>query len=293
MAKKTIKFHDRSVGGNNPVFTIAEIGINHNGDINIAKRLIDAAYACNWDCVKFQKRTPGICVPKDQRDVPKDTPWGRISYLEYRKKVEFGDKEYSYIDGYCREKPIFWTASIWDIPSLAFLLKFDVPFVKIPSAKLTESDLVSEAARSGKPVILSVGMSGIEEIDKAISILEKYSNGNYALMYTNSTYPTPTQDLNLLTIKSLEKRYNCIVGYSGHEYDLEPTVAAAILGARIIERHVTLDHNMWGTDHSASLEVHAMNMLFKRLKDIDGMLGDGVKRITPKEFELRKKLRGY
>lgn len=293
MAKKIIKIHDRSIGGNNPIFVIAEIGINHNGDIGIAKRLIDAAYACKWDCVKFQKRTPEICVPKDQRDVPRDTPWGRISYLEYRKKVEFGEEEYSYIDRYCKEKPIFWTASIWDIPSLAFLLKFDTPFVKIPSAKLTESDLVSEAAKSGKPVFLSVGMSSIEEIDDAVSILDKYSNGNYALMYTNSTYPTPPKDLNLLAIKSLKKRYNCIVGYSGHEYDLEPTVAAVILGARIVERHVTLDHNMWGTDHSASLEVHAMDMLLKRLKNIDGMLGDGVKRITPKEFELRKKLRGY
>ena len=136
-------------------------------------------------------------------------------------------------------------------------------------------------------------MSSVEEIDNAVSILEKHSDGNYALMYTNSAYPTPTQDLNLLAIKTLEKRYNCIVGYSGHEYDLEPTVAAVILGARIIERHVTLDHNMWGTDHSASLEVHAMDMLFKRIKDIDKMLGDGVKRITPEEFELRKKLRGY
>ncbi len=289
---KKIKIGNQFVGENEPVFMIAEIGINHNGDIGIAKKLIDAAFACNWHCVKFQKRTPEKCVPENQKNVLRDTPWGRITYLEYRNKVEFGQEEYSYIDKYCKEKPVLWTASVWDIPSLEFILKYDVPFIKMPSAKLTESELLSKAARSGKPVILSTGMSTIEEIDDAVNILEKHSKGNYILMHTNSTYPTPPEEINLLTMKFLKERYNCLVGYSGHEYDLEPTVIAVALGARIIERHITIDHKMWGSDHFASLEVHAMDMLRKRIEEIDIVVGDGTKKLTQKEMEVRKKLRG-
>lgn len=293
MAKKRIKIGDSYVGDKDPVFMIAEIGINHNGDINIAKKLIDAAFACNWDAVKFQKRTPDICVPEHQKNIEKDTPWGKMTYLEYKYKVEFGEKEYKYIDKYCKEKPVMWTASPWDIPSLDFLLKFDVPFLKIASASLTESEFLTKAAKLGKPIVLSTGMSTIEEIDVAVEILEKYSNGNYVLMHTNSTYPTPPEDINLLSISYLKNRYKCIVGYSGHEYDLEPTVLAVGLGARVIERHVTLDHSMWGTDQGASLEVHAMDMLRKRIKSIDQMLGTAGKTLKEKELEVRKKLRGY
>jgi len=179
------------------------------------------------------------------------------------------------------------------LPSLEFLLQYDVPFIKIPSAKLTEKDLVKASAESGKPVILSTGMSTVEEIDEAVNILEKYSRGDYILLHTNSTYPTPHEDINLRVMDFLKKRYSCLIGYSGHEYDLEPTVIAVALGAKVIERHVTLDHNMWGSDHFASLEVHAMDMLMKRMKDVNKILGDGVKRITEKEKEIRKKLRGY
>jgi len=293
MIKKVIKIDGRLVGDDQPIFMIAEIGINHNGDMEIAKRLIDAAFACKWDCVKFQKRTPDVCVPEHQKEVMKDTPWGRMSYLDYRKKVEFGQNEYTYIDKYCREKPIFWTTSVWDIQSLDFVLKFDVPFLKIPSAKLTETPLLVKAAKSGKPIFISVGMSTLEEIDEAVKILEEHSKGNYVLMYTNSTYPTPTDELNLLAIKSLRERYGCLIGYSGHENGLEPTVIAATLGARIIERHITLGHNMWGSDHFASLEVHAMDMLCKRIGEIDAAMGNGVKELMPKEIEVRKKLRGY
>lgn len=271
---------------------VAEIGINHNGSLDIAKRLIDAAYACGWHCVKFQKRTPNLCVPEGQKNVLKDTPWGRITYLEYRYKMEFGHNEYSFIDNYCKAKPIFWTSSVWDIPSLEFIITYNVPFLKIPSAKLTEQSLIKAASQSGKPVVLSTGMSLVEEIDKAVEILEKNSKGNYILMHTNSAYPTPVEELNLRTINFLKERYRCIVGYSGHEYDLEPSVVAAVLGAKIIERHITIDHNMWGSDHSASLEVHAMDMLLKRIKNIGTMLGDGVKRVTRKEMESRKRLRG-
>lgn len=293
MAKKIVEFCNLQISENSPVFMVAEIGINHNGSIEITKKLIDAAFASNWHCVKFQKRTPDICVPEHQKNVLRDTPWGKITYLEYRHKVEFGDKEYNYIDKYCKEKPIFWTASVWDLPSLEFILKHEVPFIKIPSPKLTESEILKECARSGKPIVLSTGMSTVQEIDDAVNLLEKHSSGDYALMHTNSTYPTPPEEINLLTIKFLKERYRCIVGYSGHEYDLEPSVIAVALGAKIIERHITLDHNMWGSDHFASLEFHAMDMLYKRIKNIDVILGNGIKKLSQKEMEVRKKLRGY
>lgn len=274
-------------------YLIAEIGINHNGDLQIAKKLIDAAFACSWDCVKFQKRDPDTCVPEKQKKAIRDTPWGKMTYLEYRHRVEFGHKEYSYIEKYCKEKAIDWTVSIWDLPSLDFILQYNVPFIKIPSAKLTEKELIRRAAKSGKTVILSTGMSTLREIDNAVRILKKFCKSGFALMHTNSAYPSPYDEINLMAVKSLRERYKCTVGYSGHEYDLEPTVIAVVLGAKIIERHVTLDHNMWGTDHFASLEVHGMDMLRKRIKEIDLILGDGIKKVTPKEKEIRKKLRGY
>ena len=272
-------------------YLIGDIGINHNGDLQITKKLIDAVFACQWDCVKFQKREPDICVPDHQKNNSKETPWGKMTYLEYKKKIEFGKKEYDYIDKYCKEKPIDWTASVWDLPSLEFILNYNIPFIKIPSAKLTEKELLIEASKSGKPLIVSTGMSTIEEIDSAVEILEKYAS-EYVLMHCNSAYPAPQNELNLQCIQTFKKRYKCPIGYSGHEYDLEPTVYAAVLGAKIIERHITLDHNIWGTDQSASLEVLAMDILKKRIKNIDGILGNGEKRITEKEKLIRKKLRG-
>lgn len=292
MPNKVIRIGNHLIGDGHPVFMLAEIGINHNGDMQIAKKLIDGTFVCGWHGIKFQKRTPEICVPEAQKNVIRDTPWGKITYLEYRKKVEFGKDEYDYIDKYCKEKPILWSASVWDLPSLEFIMKYDVPFIKIPSAKLTESDLLAETAKSGKPVILSTGMSTLDEIDDAVRILEKDSNGNYILMHTNSAYPAPLEDLNLNIIKTLKSRYNCIVGYSGHEYDLEPSVVAVTLGAKIIERHITLDHAMWGSDQAASLEIHAMSFLIRRIENIDTMMGDGFKRIMPSERTVREKLRG-
>jgi N-acetylneuraminate synthase len=291
MSNKKMNFCGHSVGDDEPVFMIAEIGLNHNGELGIAKKLIDAAFACNWHCVKFQKRTPEICVPEHQKNVIRETPWGKMTYLEYRNRVEFGEKEYSYIDQYCAQKPIYWTASVWDMPSLQFILRYEVPFIKIPSAKLIETDLLCAAAKTGKPVVLSTGMSTVEEIDAAVSVLNEFAPGNYALMHTNSTYPTPPEELNLLTLKFLKERYDCVVGYSGHEYGLETSVIAVTLGARILERHVTLDHNMWGSDHFASLEVHAMDLLHRRVKAVSVSMGDGVKRLTESEMQIRKKLR--
>ena len=289
---KTIQIDGQLVGENQPTYMIAEIGLNHNGDIQIAKKLMDAVFATNWNCAKFQKRTPSICVPESQKNVMRDTPWGRITYLEYRYKVEFEKEHYDYIDRYCKEKPIAWTASVWDLKSLEFIMGYDVPFIKIPSAKLTEHECLVEASKSGKPVILSTGMSTVPEIDAAVDLLEKHSRGGYVLMHTNSVYPAPPEELNLQVINFLKERYGCIVGYSGHEEDLEPSVIAVSLGASLIERHVTLDHNMWGSDHFASLEVHGMNLLLKRIKNIKVILGDGVKKLTEKETAVRKKLRG-
>ena len=292
MALKEIKLGSYLVNEESFPYIIAEIGINHNGDLQIAKKLIDAANACLWNCVKFQKREPDIAVPEAQKSVMRDTPWGRMTYLEYKKKIEFGKAEYDYIDTYCKEKPIAWTASPWDIPSLEFLLEYDLPFLKIASASNANEDLLKKACESRKPLLVSTGMSTWEELDKTVSFLEKHSEGNYILMHTNSAYPAPASELNLRMIMALKKRYNCIVGYSGHEIDLEPSVVAVSLGAKVIERHVTLDHNMWGTDHAASLSVAAMAMLHGRMKEVLIMLGDGEKVITDKEKEVRKKLRG-
>ncbi len=272
------------------IYLIGEIGINHNGDLQIAKRLIDAIFSCNWSCAKFQKRDPDICIPENQKRVPKDTPWGQMTYLEYKKRIEMGRKEYDYIDKYCREKPLDWTASVWDINSLKFLLKYKVPFIKIPSAKITDLELVEAAAKTKIPIIASTGMSSLKEIDNLVDMLKRYAS-DFALMHTNSSYPTPMEELNINCIKALRKRYNCVIGYSGHEYNVEPTVYACVLGARIIERHITLNHNMWGTDQSASLEIAAMDLLRKRIKDVDLILGDGKKTITPSEKEVIAKLK--
>jgi len=272
-------------------YFIGEIGINHNGDMQIAKKLIDAVNACGWDCAKFQKRNPDVCVPEHQKSVIRETPWGTMTYLEYKHRIEFGDEEFDIINNYCAEKPIDWTASVWDLDSLEFLLGYDVPFLKIPSALITETDLVKESARSDKPMIISTGMSTLREVDDAVENVLKY-NDNLVIMHTNSSYPTPKDELNLNLIPALKNRYGCTIGYSGHEEDLEPTVLAIALGAKVIERHITLSHDMWGTDQKASLEVHAMHMLKKRCKDVDIILGSSEKVVTESEIPIRKKLRG-
>ena len=292
MARKIVDLGGYRVGEEQEPYFIAEIGINHNGDLQIAKRLMDAAFACRWNAVKFQKREPDIAVPEAQKAVPRDTPWGRMTYLAYKKRIEFGRAEYDEIDRYCKSKPLAWTASPWDLPSLQFLLSYDVPFVKIASATITNDALLTAAAKSGKAIVLSTGMSTWEEIDHAVEILERYADGNYILMHTNSVYPAPPDQLNLRMIPALRERYGCLVGYSGHEENLSPTVIAAMLGARVIERHVTLSHAMWGTDQKASLTVPAMGMLRERVRGIPEMLGDGERHLSEGELAVRKKLRG-
>lgn len=271
-------------------YFIGEIGINHNGDMQIAKKLMDAVFACNWNCAKFQKRNPDVCVPEKQKQVIRDTPWGKMTYLDYKFKIEFGKAEYDYIDTYCKEKPLDWTASVWDMDSLKFLLNYNVPFIKIPSALLTELELIKEAAQTDIPLLVSTGMSTIDEIDAAVNVIMKHG-AKPILMHTNSSYPTPLSELNLNLIPVLKKRYDCIIGYSGHEFDLEPTVIALTLGAKVIERHITLSHNLWGTDQKSSLEVHAMDMLKKRSNEVRDILGSTVKNVTPSELPIREKLR--
>tara|TARA_A100001011_G_scaffold350338_1_gene389578 strand:- start:1612 stop:2469 length:858 start_codon:yes stop_codon:yes gene_type:complete len=276
----------------NEVYLIAEIGINHNGDINLARRLIDAASAVGWNCVKFQKRNPDICVPDDQKLVPKTTPWGDMSYLEYKKKIEFEKKEFDYIDSYCSNKvPLLdWTASVWDLDSLQFLSQYEVPFIKIPSAMLTDTELLVETAKTKKPMIISTGMSTIGEIDNAVNTILKFGD-KPCILHSNSCYPAPVEDLNLSIIPFLKERYGCVIGYSGHEYNVEPSVIAAALGAKVLERHITLDHNLWGTDQKASLTITGMDRLFNRIKDVDIMIGKPIKKVTDGEMEIRKKLR--
>lgn len=273
---------------------IAEIGVNHNHNMQIIKKLIDASFAIGWDCVKFQKRDPDICVPKEQKYKMKETPWGVMTYLDYKKKMELGIDDYTSINEYCKCKPIDWSVSVWDFSSLSFMFRYfekDIPFIKIPSAKLTDFELLTIAAQTGKPIYLSTGMSTLDEIDIAVEILEIHSSG-FVLFHCNSAYPAPSKDLNLKLIPFFIERYGCPVGYSGHEYNIEPSVIAVALGAEYIERHITLDHNMWGTDQKASLEIGAMDTLKRRIDDAIVTLGDGIKTITPSEVEVRKKLRG-
>ncbi len=292
MANKVINLGKYVVDEDSDPYLIAEVGINHNGDLQIAKKLIDASFATGWDSVKFQKREPDISVPEHQKQVMRDTPWGQMTYLEYKKKIEFGRPQYDYIDKYCREKPIDWSASPWDVPSVKFLQQYDIPYIKIASATITNTELLRMACEVGKPVIMSTGMSTWEEIDAAVDILEKYAKGNYILMHTNSEYPAPYEDINLSMIKTLKDRYNCLVGYSGHEIDLEPTVIAVALGANVIERHVTLSHEMWGTDQKSSLTVRAMGLLKGRITDIRKTMGSGEKVLSDGEKKVREKLRG-
>jgi len=271
-------------------YIIAEIGINHNGSIDTAKKLIDIAALSGCDAVKFQKRNPDVCVPEHQKNVMRDTPWGKMTYLQYKHKVEFGKEQYDEIDSYCKEKEIAWSASPWDLDSLDFLNGYDIPFIKIPSAMLTNDELLIQSVKTGKKIILSVGMSTEKEIDRAVSIIKNAKD--FALLHCNSTYPAPIEELNLSAIQTLKQKYGCEVGYSGHEFRLGTTVASIYLGASIIERHITLDRTMWGTDHMSSVEPQGLIKLVKGVRELEQAFGDGVIRITDSQVPVRNKLRG-
>lgn len=274
------------------IYIIAEIGINHNGDLNIAKELIDIAKVAGCDVVKFQKRNPDVCVPEHQKTVLRQTPWGEMTYLDYKYKVEFNRQEYDEIDLYCKDKNIKWTASPWDLDSLDFLTQYDIPFIKIPSALLTDLELIKASAESGKAIILSTGMSTLEEIDAAVNIIKTTNDSvEYSILHCNSTYPAPIEDLNLRCIQSLKDRYQCPVGYSGHEFGLTTTIASICFGASIIERHITLDRTMWGTDQMCSVEPQGLIKLVRGINELQAALGNGEKVVTETEKPIRKKLR--
>jgi N-acetylneuraminate synthase len=272
-------------------YIIAEIGINHNGSLETAKKLIDIAAVSGCDAVKFQKRNPDVCVPEHQKHIMRDTPWGRMTYLQYKYRVEFGQAEYDEIDAYCRDKGIAWSASPWDMDSLKFLSQYDLPFIKVPSAMITNEELMRGCARTGMKVIFSSGMSTLDETDQAVDWMRE-ENSEFALLHCNSTYPAPLEDLNLRCIQTLRDRYDCEVGYSGHEFRLGTTVASVYLGATILERHITLDRTMWGSDHLASVEPQGLIKLVKGVRELEVALGDGIKRVTDGELPVRKKLRG-
>tara|TARA_Y100000389_G_scaffold183282_1_gene200613 strand:- start:3236 stop:4087 length:852 start_codon:yes stop_codon:yes gene_type:complete len=271
-------------------FLIAEVGINHNGSIVTAKKIIDLAKKHNFNAVKFQKRNPNISVPANQKDVMRESPWGYISYLKYKKKIEFGKKEYDIINSYCKKKKIAWFASPWDIDSVNFLKQYNCKFNKIASAMLTNISLLEEVAKEKKHTFISVGMSREKDIVKAIRIFNKFKC-KFTLMYTVSSYPADEDDLNLLSIIYLKKRYKCEVGYSGHEKTVSPSIMAYFLGANVIERHITLDRTMWGTDQSASLSEDGIENLSKVLSKAPIILGKEKFSKKKSEMNLLKKFK--
>lgn len=284
-----IQIGKRFIGEGEPVYVIAEIGINHNGSLELAKKLIDGAVFAGCDAVKFQKRTPELCVPKNQWELERDTPWGRIPYIEYRRKIEFGFEEYLEIDCYCREKGIDWFASPWDETAFEFLEKFKPVMYKIASASLTDHSLLKKIRAAGKPMIISTGMSTIEEIEETIFLIGKE---NLLIAQSTSTYPCPVEELNINVIKTYKEKFPGVpIGYSGHETGLAPTLAAVTLGASFVERHITLDRAMWGTDQAASVEVNGMMKLVHDIRDIEKALGDGIKRVYESEYKSIEKLR--
>ncbi len=290
MAAREVRIGERFIGDGHPVYVIGEIGINHNGSVDIAKLMIDGAVAAGADCVKFQKRTPELCVPKDQWLIERDTPWGRMTYIDYRHKVEFSAEDYADIDRHCKSKGIDWTVSCWDEEAVDFMERhFDVPFYKAASASLTDVDLLRKMQETGKALMISTGMSTMEEIETAVNLL---ANGRLLVAHSTSSYPCPADELNLKMIETLRAKYPAIpVGYSGHETGLATTYAAVAIGAAFVERHITLDRAMWGTDQAASVEMGGLQRMVRDIRDIEMAMGDGIKRVYDSELKSRAKLR--
>jgi N-acetylneuraminate synthase len=283
-----VKIGERWVGEGCPVYIIAEIGINHNGDLHTARRLIDVALLAGCDAVKFQKRNPEKAVPLEYQNVMRETPWGIMSYMDYRRRVEFRRQEYAEIDAYCKEKGIHWFASCWDEDSVDFIEQFSPVCYKVASASLTDHELLLKIRATGRPVILSTGMSTWEEIEAAVKLL---GEENLLIAHSTSAYPCPPEELNLRAIQTLQKRFGVPVGYSGHEVGLQTTYAAVTLGAAFVERHITLDRAMWGSDQAASVEPAGVIRLVRDIRVIEKALGDGQKRVYASEQKARQRLR--
>jgi N-acetylneuraminate synthase len=284
-----VRVGNKWVGAGAPVFVIAEIGINHNGSLELARRLIDGAVLAGADAVKFQKRTPEKCVPRDQWGIERDTPWGRMTYIDYRRKVELTARDYAEIDRHCRDRHILWFASCWDEEAVDFIDSFEPPCYKAASASLTDIPLLRKMRATGRPLMLSTGMSTAEEITAAI---EAVGRQDLMVAHATSSYPCPPEHLNLRMIHTLKEQFpDCPIGYSGHETGLATTWAAVTLGATFVERHITLDRAMWGSDQAASVEIGGLLRLVSNIRDIERSLGDGVKRVYEGELSARKKLR--
>src|SRR3984885_14053968 len=284
-----IRIGDRFVGRDHPVFVIAEIGINHNGSLQLAKKLIDGAALAGCDALKFQKRTPEKCVPADQWYLDRDTPWGRMTYIEYRHRIEFTAEEYAEIDRYCKDRGVLWFASCWDEESVDFIEQFNPPCYKAASASVTDVNLLRKMKATGRPLMISTGMSTMEEIETTIGQIRE---DNLLIAHSTSSYPCPPGELNLMMIRTLGNEYpKCPIGYSGHETGLATTWAATALGATFIERHITLDRALWGSDQAASVELGGLMRLVQNIRDIERALGDGVKRVYASELGARRKLR--
>ena len=286
--KRELKLGKRLVGDNHPTYIVGEIGINHNGDIDIAKQLVDLAKWAGADAVKFQKRTPELAVPADQKDKMRETPWGYIPYLQYRQKVEFSEPQYREIDAYCKQKGMEWFVSVWDENSVEFMEAFNPPCYKVPSASLTDRTLLKYLKKTGRPIILSTGMSTMQQIKTAVA---EFDINNLMLTHTTSTYPCTPDELNLRMISTLRENFSCPVGYSGHEVGLVLSAVAVAMGACLVERHITLDRAMWGSDQSASVEPGGLQKLVKYIRVTEQALGDGVKQVYQSELSSLKKLR--
>lgn len=278
---------NRKVGERNPCYIIAEIGINHNGDIEIAKRLIDLAKLSGCDAVKFQKRTIDVVYSVEELAKPRENPFGETNG-DLKYGLEFGQEEYQEIDKYCREKNIPWFASCWDEGSVDFIDQFNVPCYKIASASMTDDDLLRYTKAKGKPIIMSTGMSTLGQIDRAVEILGK---DDLIILHTTSTYPAYYEELNLSVIPALKKRYGVPIGYSGHETGIATSTASVALGACVVERHITLDRSMWGSDQAASLGPNGIIKMVGEIRLLEKSLGDGVKRVIEREEPIIKKLR--
>ncbi|MBX7150532.1 N-acetylneuraminate synthase family protein [bacterium] len=287
--RQKIQIGSRRIGDSEPVYVIAEIGINHNGSLDIAKKMIDGAIFAGCDAVKFQKRTPELCVPKDQWNIERDTPWGRMTYIDYRHRMEFTKEQYAEIDRYCREKGIDWFASCWDEAAVEFIDQFSPPLYKAASASLTDIALLKKTKATGKALMISTGMSTMDEIENAVGEL---GTDNLLIAHSTSAYPCKPEELNLKMILTLREKFpETPIGYSGHEVGLSPTWSAVALGAAFVERHITLDRAMWGTDQAASVEIIGMHHLVRDIRDIEKALGDGVKKVYLSEAGALKKLR--
>ena len=283
------KITKNKINNSENVYFIGEVGINHNGDLDLAKKIIFEAKKAGFSSVKFQKRNPELSTPEDIKYKLRETPWGEMSYIDYKHKIEFGKNEYDEIAKYCSELEIDWFASCWDIDSLNFLLEYEPPVLKLASASITDKNLLEAHVQTKLPIIMSTGMSTMEEIKKAHKIL---NTNPLAILHTTSTYPCPPEELNLNMIKTLIQEFpNNPIGYSGHESGLSTSIAAAVLGANIIERHITTNRALWGTDQAASLEPIGMQRLVGSINKITIAMGDGEKKVYESEIPIKDKLR--